>query len=151
MRTEAPLPPLAPGADASVLRAPGDDLQPGTVRAFGLLMPVGTVERISTSDSRMFYVQAPMSRVMRYLQRRLEFVTAEIHPLGAMVRNARVRAAPAGERFILDVGVRDEGERTMVSIWNRTPVTVPPRSLDEGFRAAGFDPRTGRPLPENNN
>lgn len=128
----------------------GSELEPGTLRAFGLVMPVGTVERLVTPSSKIFYVQAPMPKVMRYLQRRLEITHADIRPLGAMIRNARVKTAPGGTPVIVDVGVRDEGDRTLVTVWNRTVVPAPPRSMAEGLRAAGFDPRTGRPLPENN-
>lgn len=126
------------------------DLEPGTLRAFGLLMPVGSTEQFHTEQQRIFFVVAPFPRVMRYLQRRLEITTGDIHPLGALVRNARLRTAPEGQILRLDVGVRDEGERTVVTLWNRTAVAVPPRSMNDGLRAAGFDPATGRPLPENN-
>ncbi len=129
----------------------GTDLEPGTIRAYGLLMPVGTVERLVTDATKIYYVQAPMPRVMRYLQRRLEITTGDIHPLGAMIRNARVRTTPDGQSIFLDVGVRDEGDRTLVTLWDRTPVPAAQgRSLDDSLRAAGIDPQTRRPAGTNN-
>jgi len=44
----------------------------------------------------------------------------------------------------------DEGDRTLVTLWNRSQAPLPPRSADEGFRAAGFDPATRRPTGQNN-
>ncbi|MEI8257175.1 MAG: hypothetical protein WCJ30_15995 [Deltaproteobacteria bacterium] len=150
---EAPCAGDAGGArDASVISAslaPGE-LIPGTIRAYGLLMPVGTTVAVEGERQRMFYVQAPMPAVMRYLQRRVDITTGEIHPLGAVIQNAHVRASTPGESFVVDLGVRDEGDRTLVTLWNRSQQPVPARSVDEGFRAAGFDPRTGRPTGSNN-
>lgn len=128
---------------------PGE-LLPGSVRAFGLVMPIGTNEVITSENQRMFYVQAPMPAVMRYLQHRIDIINAEIHPLGAMIHDVHVHTAGPGENFTLDVGVRDEGDRTLVTLWNRSQLPVPPRTEDEGFRAAGFDPRTRRPIGANN-
>lgn len=145
-------PPAAPAPDvvAPPRTTESLELEPGTLRAFGVLMPVGTVERLAGTTSSIFYVQAPMPRVMRYLQQRLEITTADIHPLGAMIRGARVRSAPGSSALFVDVGVRDEGDRTVVTLWNRTALPGPARSTADGLRAAGFDPQTGRPLPENN-
>jgi hypothetical protein len=146
-----PAPEPVAASDVVVLaRRDGSELEPGAARAFGLLMPAGAVERFVGDASRIYYVQAPMARVMRYLQRRLVITTAEIHPLGALVRNAQVRVAPGAQPLFVDVGVRDEGDRTMITVWNRTALPVPTRSLEEGMRAAGVDPQSGRPLPENN-
>jgi hypothetical protein len=137
--------------DASVVAQPtGLDLEPGTLRTFGVVLPVGAVERLSTDASRVYEVEASVPRVMRYLERRIEVVQAEVHPLGAMVRGARVRAPANGQGFVVDVGVRADGDRTTITLWNRTPVPIPPRSIEDGLRAAGLDPRTGRPLPQNN-
>jgi hypothetical protein len=148
---ELPLPPAPTPIDVVVPEnSASTELEPGTLRAYGLLMPVGTVERLVTTNSKIFYVQAPMPRVMRYLQRRLEITTADIHPLGAMVRNARIRTAPGSTPLFVDVGVRDEGDRTVVTVWNRTALPAPNRSMSEGLRNAGFDPQTGRPLSSNN-
>ncbi len=137
----------ASGATASPASG---ELLPGTIRAYGLLMPVGTTSLVEGERQRMFYVQAPMPAVMRYLQRRVDITTGEIHPLGAVIQNAHVHASTPGENFTVDLGVRDEGDRTLVTLWNRSQAPVPARSVDEGFRAAGFDPRTGRPIGTNN-
>jgi hypothetical protein len=138
--------------DAAVAAPPvhGDDLEPGNLRAFGLLMPVGTNEQFANDSTKIFYVQGSLTRVMRYLERRLDIPNAEIHPLGAMIRNAHVRTTPDGENRFVDVGLRDENDRTMVTVWNRSSLPVAPRTTAEGLRAAGFDPH-GRPLPQNNN
>jgi hypothetical protein len=113
-------------------------------------MPVGTSEVVASENERMFYVQAPMSAVMRYLQARIDIVNGEIHPLGAMVRGAHVRTNGPNENFVVDLGVRDDGGRTLVTLWNRSQQPLPPRSTDEGYRAAGFDPATHRPVGQNN-
>jgi hypothetical protein len=150
---EQPRRPAHASVDASVnepaTAAPGE-LVPGTIRAFGVLMPVGTTEALATETERMFYVQAPMSAVMRYLQARIDIVNGEIHPLGAMIRNAHVRTNGPDENYVVDLGVRDENGRTLVTLWNRSQQALPPRSTDEGFRAAGFDPATRRPVGQNN-
>ena len=138
------------GTEGTPSRAVAGELLPGTLRAFGVLMPVGTTEVLNTDNERMFYVQAPMAAVMRYLQARVEIVNGEIHPLGAFVRNAHVQQTNATENFTVDLGVRDEGDRTLVTLWNRSQAALPPRSTDEGFRAAGFDPATRRPTGQNN-
>lgn len=127
-------------------------LLPGNESAFGLRMPVRSAQRMQSPTMKMFMVEAPMHRVMAYLQERLRIQTADIHPLAAMVRNAQVTEADV--RLVVDVGVRDEGDRTLVTVWNRSVVAVPggtTRTLDEGLRGAGIDPRTGRALPEYNN
>lgn len=140
-------PPAVPVDDADPQR-----LLPGTESAFGLRLPLRTSPRLQNTSMKMFLVEAPMPRVMQYLQERLRIQTANIHPLAAMIRNAQVLEAGVG--IVVDVGVRDEGDRTLVTVWNRsTPpeTAVGTRSLDEGLRGAGIDPRTGRPLPEYNN
>jgi hypothetical protein len=120
-----------------------DELLPGSARAFGLTLPVNTAVRYESEETRMYHINAQMPRVMRYLQQRLEFATADIQPLGAMIRNAHLREAEGSSVF--DVGVRDEGDRTLVTVWNRTPVPQPQqRSLDDALRAAGIDPSTRR-------
>lgn len=145
--TAAVEPAAALGEDADPNR-----LLPGPETAFGLRMPVRASSRLQGPAMKMFVVDAPMPRVMQYLQERLRIQTANILPLAAMIRGAQVVEAEVG--LVVDVGVRDEGDRTLVTVWNRTP---PPeaaavhRSLDEGLRAVGIDPRTGRPLPEFNN
>lgn len=128
-----------------------DDLLPGDHTAFGLVMPVQTTVRLEGNELKIFRVTAPMSRVMRYLQQRLEMTQADIHPLAAMIRSASVR--DAGAALMVDVGVRDEGDSTLVTVWNRAPsTTVPPvNGLEEGLRAVGIDPATGRVRPEFNN
>nr|MBK7065540.1 hypothetical protein [Deltaproteobacteria bacterium] len=157
-RPRAPQPP-APAVPAEVVEervveeapAATDDLLPGTLNAFGLPMPTVTQERLVTGDMKIFRVDAPMPRVMRYLEQRLEVHNADIHPLAAVIHRAIVRGVQSN--LIVDVGVRDEGDRTMVTVWNRTPppaATAAPRTLDEGLRAVGFDPATGQYAPEFN-
>jgi hypothetical protein len=143
----------AMGAPAPV-EEPADPnrLLPGPDSAFGLRMPMRSAQRLQGPAMKMFMVEAPMPRVMAYLQERLRIQTADIHPLAAMVRNAQVLEADVG--LVVDVGVRDEGDRTLVTVWNRsaTPEGVgTARTLDEGLRGVGIDPRTGRALPEFNN
>lgn len=123
------------------------DLVPGSIRAFGLVMPIGTSEHLADPSMKMFYVSAPMSRVMRYLQRRLTITDGDIRPLGALIRRARVKFTPPGQSLFVDVGLRDEGDRTFVTIWNRPALPPgPPVSTGESLRMAGFDPDSGRPL-----
>lgn len=123
------------------------DLVPGSIRAFGIVMPIGTSEHLSEPAMKMFYVSAPMSRVMRYLQRRLTITDGDIRPLGALIRRARVKFTPQGQTLFVDVGLRDEGDRTFVTIWNRPALPPgPPVSTGESLRMAGFDPDSGRPL-----
>jgi len=120
-----------------------DDLLPGSSVAFGLTLPASSINRVSTDETRMYYVPARMPQVMRYLQRRLDFGNADIQPLGAMIRGARLRESDAPT--LLDIGVRDEGDKTLLTLWNRTPVVgAPQRSLDDALRAAGYDPQTRR-------
>lgn len=146
----APQPPTVAVMQSHVDEAPPeeqrvdpDELLPGSARAFGLTLPVNTAVRFESEETRMYHVNAQMPRVMRYLQQRLEFATADIQPLGAMIRNAHLRDTEAPTVF--DVGVRDEGDRTLVTVWNRTPVPQPqPRSIEDALRAAGIDPRTRR-------
>lgn len=143
----APLAPVAPqtSAPSPATAEPIDpeDLLPGELVAFGLPLPTATIDRIASSELRMFYVPARMPRVMRYLERRLEFSIADIQPLGAMIRGARLRENDGP--IVLDVGVRDEGDRTLVTLWNRTPVVGgPTRTLNEALQAAGYDPQTRR-------
>ena len=155
-RDPAPTPPAAPAptlTERVVDDAPAtsDDLLPGALVAFGLPMPTVTQERLGTDDMKIFRVDAPMPRVMRYLEQRLEVHEADIHPLAAVIHRAIVRGVQSN--LIVDVGVRDEGDRTMVTVWNRTPPPPSanaPRTLDEGLRAVGFDPATGRYSPEFN-
>ena len=129
-----------------------DDLLPGNMTAFGLPMPTVAREHLVTDSMKMFRVEAPMSRVMRYLEQRLEVHDADIHPLAALIHRGIVRNVQTN--FIVDVGVRDEGDRTLVTVWNRTPAPVAadatPRSLDDGLRAVGIDPATGQYAPEYN-
>jgi hypothetical protein len=132
-----------------VVATPGE-LLPGSIRAFGVLMPVGTTEVVAGESQKMFYVQAPMSAVMRYLQARIDIVSGEIHPLGAMIHSASVHTNGPGENFVVDVGVRDEGNRTLVTLWNHSQQALPARTTEDGLRAAGIDPRTGRPTGSNN-
>lgn len=123
------------------------DLAPGSIRAFGVVMPIGTSEHLSEPAMKMFYVSAPMNRVMRYLQRRLLITEGDIRPLGAMIRRARVKFTPPGQTLFVDVGVRDEGDRTFVTMWNRPALPPgPPIGTAESLRIAGFDPDSGRPL-----
>ncbi len=146
----APPPPTVVALQTSVAETPieeqrvdPDELLPGSARAFGLTLPVNTAVRYESEETRMYHINAQMPRVMRYLQQRLEFATADIQPLGAMIRNAHLREADGSSVF--DVGVRDEGDRTLVTVWNRTPVPQPQqRSLDDALRAAGIDPSTRR-------
>ncbi len=114
---------------------------------FGLLLPIGTQMHLEEVGMKMYYVPAPMNRVMRYLQRRLEVTNGDIHPLGAFIRRARVRFTPAGQALFVDVGLRDEGDRTFVTVWNRPalPIVMPLTSAESLVRA-GFDPDSGRPL-----
>lgn len=139
-------------APAPVEPADPNRLLPGNEDAFGLRMPMRSAKRLENNNMKMFMVEAPMHRVMAYLQERLRIQTADIHPLAAMVRGAQV--VEADVRLVVDVGVRDEGDRTVVTVWNRTAapnLESTQRTLDEGLRNAGIDPRTGRPLPEYNN
>lgn len=130
-------------------RTESDELLPGTALAFGLALPVNTAVRFENSETRMYHVYAQMPRVMRYLQQRLEFATADIQPLGAMIRHARLRDNVVA--IVVDVGVRDEGDRTLVTVWNRTFIPqAQPRSMEDALRAAGIDPQTHRALPRYN-
>ena len=138
-------------ADVDLTAAPSDELVPGPLNAFGLPLPSASRERFGNADTKMFTVEAAMPRVMRYLERRLEMRYADIHPLAAVIHGAVVKEARTG--LVIDVGVRDEGERTLVTIWNRTPPTQALGSEvtpEQGLRAAGIDPSTGRPLPSQN-
>ena len=152
----APPPPTIVALQSSIAEAQPeeqridpDELLPGNARAFGLTLPVNTAVRFESDETRMYHVNAQMPRVMRYLQQRLEFATADIQPLGAMIRNAHLRE-PEGPT-VFDVGVRDEGDRTLVTLWSRTPVPQPQtRSMADALRAAGIDPRTGRTEPRFN-
>mgnify|MGYP003594898200 CR=1 FL=1 len=127
-----------------------DDLLPGRVDAYGLPLPIGATAQFDSTPTKMFRVDAQMPRVMRYLQQRLDFHDADIQPLGSMIRGARVRESAAG--IVLDVGVRDEGDRTFLTIWNRTPPPLPPApvSTADSLRAAGIDPATGQTLSQYN-
>ncbi len=129
-----------------------DDLLPGSLSAFGLAMPTVSREHLATDSMKTFRVEAPMPRVMRYLEQRLEMRDADIHPLAALIHRGIVRNVQSN--FVVDVGVRDEGDRTLVTVWNRTPAPVAadatPRSLDDGLRAVGIDPATGQYAPEYN-
>jgi hypothetical protein len=128
-----------------------DDLLPGNLNAFGLPMPTVTQERLAADDMKIFRVDAPMPRVMRYLEQRLEMHDADIHPLAAVIHRAIVRGVQSN--LIVDVGVRDEGDRTMVTVWNRTPppsATATPVTPEQGLRAVGVDPATGQYAPELN-
>lgn len=155
-RASEPPPPSVPAAvveQRAVEEPPAthDDLLPGSLNAFGLPMPTVTRERLATDDMKMFRVDAPMPRVMRYLEQRLEVHDADIHPLAAVIHRAIVRGVQSN--LIVDVGVRDEGDRTLVTVWNRTPppaAASAPRSLEEGLRAVGVDPTTGQYAPEFN-
>ncbi len=120
-----------------------DELLPGSLVAFGLTLPAFAINRVSTDETRMYYVPARMPQVMRYLQRRLDFSNANIQPLGAMIRGARLHDSE--DPTLLDVGVRDEGDKTLLTLWNRTPIVgAPQRSLDDALRSAGYDPQTRR-------
>lgn len=137
------------GASMEEARIDPDELLPGDAQAFGLPLPVNTAVRFEDTETRMYHVNAQMPRVMRYLQQRLEYATADIQPLGAMIRHARLRDNDAST--VVDVGVRDEGDRTLVTVWNRTPIPqTQPRSLDDALRAAGIDPQTHRLDPRYN-
>jgi hypothetical protein len=121
---------------------------PGSASAFGLALPSNTDVRFESDTTRMYHVNAQMPRVMRYLQQRIEYTVSDIHPLGAMIRSAHLRDVSDGAIF--DVGVRDEGDRTLVTVWNRTPIPSAPRSMEDGMRAANMDPRTQHVLARYN-
>lgn len=147
-------PTAAPSASAtaSAPRVRSDELEPGNERAFNITMPTAT-DRLSVHDNTaIFFVHHPMPRVMRYLQRRLEIVNGDIHPLGAMIRNARVvTTVPGTTQDFVDVSVRDEnGDGTLVTFWRRVDNVRQFATPGEALRAAGFDPATGHPLPGNN-
>ncbi len=130
-------------ADAGVVEAEPDELLPGRATAFGLTLPAVASARFEGDETRMYHVSAQMPRVLRYLEQRLEFNAADIQPLGAMIRGARLREGNATS--VLDIGIRDEGDRTLVTVWNRTPVAVTrTRTGEESLRAAGYDPQTRR-------
>ncbi len=140
---------LAPAQVVEEERVDPDELLPGSTTAFGLALPVNTAVRFEGGETRMYHVAAQMPRVMRYLQQRLEFPTADIQPLGALIRHAHVRDNDAA--VVIDVGVRDEGDRTLVTVWNRTPIPQPQeRTMDEALTAAHIDPRTRRTEPRYN-
>ncbi len=150
-------PPAPPAVVAQVAAAAApveetvdpDELLPGPTAAFGLSLPLSTQVRFESNETRMYYIPAEMPRVMRYLQQHLDYTTADIHPLGAMIRNARLREHDDSKIF--DVGVRDEGTRTLVTLWDRTPIPqVAPRSMDDALRAAGIDPTTRQTMPRYN-
>ncbi len=123
------------------------DLVPGSIRSYGVLMPLGTQLHHEEPGMQMFYVSAPMNRVMRYMQRRLIITNGDIRPLGAFVRRARVRYSQPGQALFVDMGLRDEGDRTFVTVWNRPALAPPlPMSTADSLRRAGFDPDSGRPL-----
>ncbi len=124
------------------------DLIPGSLRAFGLVMPMGTSEHLTDTNMKMFYVSAPMNRVMRYLQRRLLITTGDIRPLGALIRHAQVKFMDPSLGQFVDVGVRDEGDRTFVTVWNRPTIAPPdhPLTMEQSLRLGGIDPDGGRPL-----
>ncbi|MDB4928065.1 MAG: hypothetical protein JWM10_549 [Myxococcaceae bacterium] len=156
-RPRAPEPPAAVPAAVVEVRtvddapAANDDLLPGNLNAFGLPMPTVTQERLAVDDMKVFRVDAPMPRVMRYLEQRLEVHDADIHPLAALIHRAIVRGVRSN--LIVDVGVRDEGDRTMVTVWNRTPppaAIAAPITPEQGLRAVGVDPATGQYAPELN-
>ena len=99
-----------------------DELLPGSSVAFGLTLPASTIQRVSTDEARMYYVPARMPQVMRYLQRRLDFSNANIQPLGAMIRGARLHESDAPT--VLDIGVRDEGDKTFLTLWNLSLIHI---------------------------
>jgi hypothetical protein len=126
-----------------------DELLPGTSHAFGLTLPSNTAIAFENEGTKMYYVRAQMPRVMRYLQQRVSYVSSDIQPLGAFIRAARPNEIET--ELIVDIGVRDEGDRTLITLWNRTPPPpAPTRSLEEGLRATGIDPVTRRFEPRYN-
>lgn len=135
-------------AEEPVVLAP-EELLPGPLTAFGLVLPLGSHLTLEGDGARMFHVDASMPQVMRYMQRRLTFHDADILPLGAMIRSAHLAEPEAEVTTLVDVGVRDEGLRTFVTVWNRTVPARPPQSMAEGLRASGIDPTTGAPLQNN--
>jgi hypothetical protein len=158
-RTRAPQPPASATVPAVVAEvrdvedAPraNNDLLPGPLNAFGLRMPMASTAGLSSSDMKMFRVEAPMPRVMRYLEHRLDVHNADIHPLAAVIHHATVRGTESN--MVVDVGVRDEGDRTLVTVWNRTSPPAPsgaPPGVADGLRAVGIDPATGQYAPELN-
>ena len=144
--------PTSAATPTAIPRVRSDELEPGTEQAFHVTMPVLT-DRVNVHDNTAsYFVHHPMPRVMRYLQRRLEIVNGDIHPLGAMIRRARVLTTPPGSppEFV-DLSVRDEsGEGTRVTLWRRIENQQRFNSAGDALRAAGFDPATGRPMQGNN-
>ncbi|MDP3278298.1 MAG: hypothetical protein Q8Q09_24130 [Deltaproteobacteria bacterium] len=143
--------PEVPAADAGgpeVEARDPSDLAPGSLRVYGLLLPVGTSEHLVGEGFKMFYISASMSRVMRYMQRNLVITTGDIRPLGAMIRQARVRFSDGPQVRLVDVGLRDEGDKTFVTIWERRARPEgPPVTTAESLRRVGIDPDSGRALP----
>jgi hypothetical protein len=126
-----------------------NELLPGTSRAFGLTLPSNTAIAFENEGTKMYYVRAQMPRVMRYLQQHVSYVSSDIQPLGAFIRAARPTETET--ELVVDIGVRDEGDRTLVTLWNRTPPPpAPSRSLEEGLRATGIDPVTHQFEPRYN-
>lgn len=126
-----------------------DELQQGSLVAFGLALPALAMTRVEGDETRMYHVQAQMPRVLRYIQQRLDYTSADVQPLNAMIRSARLREGNSST--VLDVGIRDEGDRTLLTVWNRTPAPETlPRSRDDQLRAAGYDPQTQRLDPRYN-
>jgi hypothetical protein len=149
---EPMMPPPLRMHDSAVSAPPAtDELVPGTERVFGLLIPTAARPRAGDAAQRIFDVYASPGAVIRYLQSRLEIVTTDyLGPTGAMIRAAHVRASPAGESWTVDAGVRAEGDHALLLLTNRTVGPATPRSLEDGLRASGIDPRTHQPLPANN-
>lgn len=144
-----PTPPPIPTHTADPTPTDPDELQPGSLIAFGLVLPSFAAARIEGDETHMYHVQAQMPRVLRYLQQRLDYTNADIQSFNAMIRSARLRDGDPGT--VLDIGIRDEGNRTLLTIWNRTPAPeAPSRSRDDQLRAAGYDPQTRRLDPRYN-
>lgn len=141
----------APPAGPAEPVAAADELLPGADQAFGLPLPVATTVRHEGAGVKMLHVPASMPRVMRYLERRLVYQNAEIAALGSLLRGARVRDVQGA--LTLDVGVRDEGDHTLLTVWNRTPPPTPAATDNapvDSLRAGGIDRSTGQPLPQYN-
>ncbi|MBL8601860.1 MAG: hypothetical protein JNK72_08050 [Myxococcales bacterium] len=123
--------PAAPVAEAEPVEdeAPRDpdELMVGPDQAFGLPVPLGASLRHESPAMKLYDVPASAPRVLRFLERRLTVRSAEVGALGSFLRGARLREGEG--RGVFDVGVRDEGGHTQLSVWDRTaplPAPAPP-------------------------
>lgn len=147
-KASAPPPPSASARVPVDRLAPGE-LQPGTEKAYGLVLPrkLKVIQRFSDA----VHAAGPLKAedVANYIRKRVSVYRVELGATGTIFPDAKIRGGDKQRTYRITVSAVGR-DRSKIAIEDVTP---PPKveglSESERWKRAGIDPRTGRPLNPN--